>query len=280
MIKKIAVIGATGMLGRPVTLELLSAGFEVTALVRNEEKAIRKLPAEINLIHGNIKILQDLEHVFAGQDAAYISLNLRRGERKKDFHAETDGLKLIIQAAQKTKLKRIAFISSLVMNYQGMNNFNWWVFEMKKEAIRMIKLSGIPYTIFYPSTFMENFEATYRRGNKLMLAGRSESRMYFIAAHDYGKQVARSFKILKNGTNKEYPIQGPEPFTADEGVAEYIKHYRKTQLSVSKAPLGLLKFIGRFSATINYGANIVEALNRYHEKFEAENTWNELGKPA
>ena len=34
-IKKIGVIGATGMLGRPVVYALLVAGFEVYAMVRD-----------------------------------------------------------------------------------------------------------------------------------------------------------------------------------------------------------------------------------------------------
>ena len=52
MAKKITVIGATGMIGIPVTNELINAGFEVTALVRNVEKA--KQIFQI-IIHGNAK---------------------------------------------------------------------------------------------------------------------------------------------------------------------------------------------------------------------------------
>ena len=46
-LKKIAVIGATGMLGIPVVAELVEDGFEVTALVRNPERARRVLPAQV-----------------------------------------------------------------------------------------------------------------------------------------------------------------------------------------------------------------------------------------
>ena len=46
-----------------------------------------------------------------------------------------------------------------------------------------------------------------------------------------------------------------------------------------KAPLGMLRFMGIFSASAQYGAKILEALNNYPEKFESHNTWEELGKP-
>ncbi len=42
-IKKIAMIGATGMLGIPVAIALLEAGFEVTALVRNPGKRAARI---------------------------------------------------------------------------------------------------------------------------------------------------------------------------------------------------------------------------------------------
>lgn len=279
MIQKIAFIGATGMLGKPVALELSKAGFRVTALVRDLTRAKKLLPDSLACVLGDIRNPADLRQLFLGQHAVYINLNLSPFEKKTDFHAETDGLQNILQVARQSGIRRIAFISSLVKNYQGMNNFHWWVFDLKEQAIRLVRESGIPYTLFYPSTFMENFEGNYRQGNRLLLAGTSEHKMYFISGSDYGRQVARSFQTLGN-ENKEYPVQGPEGFTADEAAREYARHYRKTKLSITKAPLGLIRFFGHFNQKMNYGAHIIEAMNRYPEKFESENTWKELGKPV
>lgn len=278
MIRKIAFIGATGMLGQPVARELAYSGFDVTALVRSETKA-QYLPAAVHTIKGNIRNTSDLDRLFAGQDAVYISLNLNLSHGKKAYHAEREGLEGILAAAKKHRLKRIGFVSSLVMNYQGMDGFDWWVFDMKRQAVDKVKASGIPYTIFYPSTFMENFDTTYRRGQKILLAGTSLHKMYFIAGEDFGKQVSRSFQILED-ENREYAIQGPEGFTADEAAKEYIRYYKKDKLKISRAPLMLLKFLGKFSTRINYGYHIVTALNNYPEKFESEKSWEELGKPS
>jgi putative NADH-flavin reductase len=278
MNKNIAVIGATGMVGQPVAVELMRAGFTVTALVRNHSNE-KKLPGEIRLVRGDIKNAGDLLTLLHGQDFLYINLNLKPEEKKSDWHSESDGLKNIIAAAQQAKIKRIAFISSLVMRYQGINNFDWWVFDLKKQAIDLIRSSGIPYTIFYPSAFMENFHSNYRQGNKIMLAGESKAKMYFISAVDYGKQVAMSFQNL-TATNKEYDVQGLEAFTSEEASYEFVNHHKKETLKISKAPLGVLKFIGLFSQKMNYVSNIIEALNNYPEKFAADTTWNELGKPS
>jgi hypothetical protein len=47
-----------------------------------------------------------------------------------------------------------------------------------------------------------------------------------------------------------------------------------------KAPLAPLKFLGLFNQRINYAYHICEAMNKYPEKFESENAWDDLGKPT
>lgn len=74
-------------------------------------------------------------------------------------------------------------------------------------------------------------------------------------------------------------MQGQEGYAADEAAQFYVKHYTKKKLGILKAPLGVLKLLRMFAPKFNYGPNIIEALNNYPEKFQAEETWNDLGKP-
>jgi uncharacterized protein YbjT (DUF2867 family) len=275
--QKIAFIGATGMLGKPVASELLKAGFEVSALVRDPVKAKSDLPSGIELVKGDLKNAGDVDAFFKGKDFVYLSLSIKQNEPESAWHSESEGMKIILNAAKKNKIQRIGYLSSIVMFYQGMNGFNWWVFDLKHKAVQMIKQSGVPYSVFYPSNFMESLNNMYRSGNRMLLAGTSNAPMYFIAANDYGKQVAAAFKI--NSGHKEYFIQGPEAYTADDAVKEFAKYYTKEKLTISKAPLGIIKFFGLFNTRMNYGGHILEALNNYPEKFVSQNTWDELGKP-
>lgn len=278
MIKNISIIGGTGMLGLPVVKAFLKNEYTISALVRNTSKASSILPKAVQLVQGDLADYSSIEKFLHQTDYLYLNLNLKQHEKINDFHAEAQGLQNILKAAKQQQVKHIAFISSLVMNYQGMNDFNWWVFDLKHKAVDMIKQSEIPYTLFYPSTFMDNFNYTYRRGNRILLAGQSKQKMYFISASDYAEQVVRSYRKYPT-ESKEYVIQGPEAYTAEEAAVIFQQNYTKEKLSISKAPLGLLKFLGKFSQRINYGAHIVEALNNYPEKFEAEKTWEELSKP-
>ncbi len=189
-------------------------------------------------------------------------------------------MKIILEAAKNAGVKRIAYCSSLVHRYQGTNNFHWWVFEIKRQAVEMIKASGIPYTCFYPSGFMENFDkGDYRQGNKMMLAGESKHPMWIVAGSDYGKQVAKAFQIAE-AENRDYDVQGLEAFTTDEAVKVFSDNYGREKLTISKSPLLVLKIAGLFNRKMNYGAKILDAINNYPEKFASETTWAELGKPT
>ena len=275
---KIAVIGATGLLGQPVTKELIKAGFEVTIIARTPAKAQALFP-QTPVVQGDVKDIESLKKAFSGQDAVYLNLSVEQTEKPRDFHTETDGLRNIITAAQQTGIKRIAYLSSIVMRYQGMNGFRWWVFEIKHQAVNLLKESGIPFTIFYPSAFMESFYLQ-KQGNKIGTVGKSPQKMWFIAAEDFGKQVVKSFEVVKDGESKQYVIQGTDGLTANEAAQQFVDNYAKEKLSTMNLPLFVLKIMGVFNQRMNYLAHICEALNKYPEKLVAEKTWDELGKPS
>lgn len=274
---RIAIIGATGMLGRPVTKALIDAGNQVLLLARDPEKAQATFPRS-HVMNADMEDYRSLKRGLKGTEAVYINLNIESDERPGDFHAETKGLELLIKAAQKEGVKRIAMISSLVKDYNGKNGFSWWVFDIKQKAVEILKASGIPYLIFYPSSFMENLVFHNRRGNKINWIGDSKQKMHYISAVDYGKQVAKAFAIIEDGESKEYAVQGPEALTGEEAALKFISA-SQDNLSFARVSPFTAKLIGFFSHELRYASKITEALNNYQEPFQAENTWEELGKP-
>lgn len=272
----IAVIGATGLIGKPVTQQLIDAGFSVTILARHPQQ-VRSLFPTAHIIQADLRNPESVRVGLQNQQALYLNLSVRQDEKPGDFHTETDGMKTIIAAAKQAGIQRIGYLSSLVMRYQGMNGFRWWVFDIKHEAVRLLKSSGIPVTIFYPSTFMESF-LMQMQGPFLALGGSSSVKLWFIAGQDYGRQVVRAFQQA-DAKNRDYVIQGPAAHTYDEAAQLFIRNYPK-KLFIMKAPVGVVQFLGRFNQTMNYGGHILEALNNYPEHFEAAKTWADLEKPS
>lgn len=276
--KKIAVIGATGLLGKPVTFALAKAGYEVTALVRNPAPARAIFQKQIKIFPGDMRNDSDLRKLLIGQDKIYLNLSIKQDEKKTDWHSESEGIRSLLPIAKEAGIKRIFYLSSLIQRYQGLNGFDWWVLRIKTDAIKQIRESGIPSTIFYPSTFMEAITTQYLQGNKLLIAGRSKHKQHFIAAADYAAQVLKAVET-NSGGDKDYVIQGPDSYLTDEALSVFKDNYSRGKLSISSAPVQLIRFLGMFNQKMNYGGNIIEALNNYPEKFEADQTWAELGKP-
>jgi len=275
--QKILFIGASGMLGKPVALELLRAGFKLTLLARDVEK-MQKLFPNAPVAKGDVFDIVSLEAAMVEQETVYLNLSVAQSSKKNEPQPEREGINNIIEAAKKTGIKRIVYLSSLIKNYEGMNGFNWWAFQIKHAAVNAIKKSGLNYSIFYPSTFMECLDKQMLQGTRIMLAGKSEAPMWFIAGKDYGVQVAWALKKAGD-SNQEYVVQGLEPFTSDEAAKVFIEN-AKSDIKIMRAPLAPLKYIGIFNQRMNYAYHICEALNKYPEKFESENTWNDLGKPS
>jgi uncharacterized protein YbjT (DUF2867 family) len=275
---KIVFIGGSGMLGMPVAKQLISDGFDLTLLARDPDRMHKLFPGS-KVIQGDVLDKKSLLTAFENCDAVYLNLSISQTSREKDLQPEREGIQNVIQAAQQKNVKRIAYLSSLIHNYQGMNGFHWWAFDIKQKSVAAVKSSGIAYTIFYPSTFMETLSHQMRKGNRLFLLGKSEASMWWIASRDYATQVSRSFQKIEN-ENKEYVVQGLEAYDFEEAAQIFVDNYSKKKLSVMKMPMGFVKFFGNFSQIMDYGARICEALNKYPEKFESENTWAELGKPT
>lgn len=263
------------MLGLPVFVELVQAGLTVTALIRDVEKARRLLPDTANIVTADIRDIESLKRGFAGQDAVYLNLSVMPDAKPDDFHTEREGLRNILAAAKSAGVRRIAYVSALVRHWGGSP---WWIIDLWNGAVQDIKASGVPYTIFYPTLFMETLPAKHLHGSVLILTGAPHVRHYWIAGADFGKQVAAS---LRNSAavNRDYVVQGPEPLDFDECAHRFALSYNRP-LRVLKLPLILFFGLGLFSREMQFNARITQIMLQHPEEFGASDTWRDLGTPT
>ncbi len=273
MNKKILIIGATGMLGKAVTEQFIKDKFEVSVFSTNKNKASKLFPTA-NIIEGNLKDELSVKNALRGQDYIYMNLGIPTDAKKTDWNPERDGVKTVVEIAKKEGIKRIGYLSPKIASFG-----DWWVMKDKLKAVETIEKSNIPYYIFKASSFMDNFNGTQRDGVKINVIGKSNVKMYYIAALDYAKQVSKAF-LLDNNKSKEYNIQGLDAYTVDEAAEIFVANYAKEKLKVANAPMGLLKFIGLFNPTLKYVCKLMDALNNHPEQFDSQETWYELGKPT
>lgn len=274
-IRKVLVIGATGMLGLPVTRALVAAGFEVSALVRGDGKG---LPAGVRAVRGDVFDAASVSAALAGQDAVYLNLAIQPAERESDRLTEREGLGVILDAARAAGTRRVVALSPLAKDMEGRDGFSWWVFREKQRAEKAIVESGIAYTVFRASSFFENLRGGMRRGGAINVAGEALHPMWYLAGDDYGRMVAKAL-ALPASENRVYVAQGPEALRPDALARRFIAAYTKEPLALKAAPLWILKAVGWFSRPMAFTATLLDALNRYPETFLAQSTWDELGRP-
>jgi hypothetical protein len=89
--------------------------------------------------------------------------------------------------------------------------------------------------------------------------------------------VARSLELPQQG-NKVYVAQGPEAVMPEDGAKRFIAAFPE-KLTLQKAPLAVLSFIGLFNRPMGFVSKMLGALNRYPETFRAQETWDTLGAP-
>lgn len=278
---KIAFFGSTGMLGKPVARELLAAGHELVALVRDETKArafyTDYADKQISFVVGDLKDEHSVIKTMTGCDVAYLSLSIPYDAKESDWSAEREGIETIIRAAQQTGIKRIGYLSSLIMHYD-FGSFKFWPFEVKKAAAKRLLSSGVHATVFYPSTFMETLVDRQLRGNRISVAGQAKEKVHFIAGSDYGKMVVADFS-QPGDESREYVVQGPSYYTNNEAADVVVKHSPK-RLKIAYAPMGVFKFLKLFSNQFNFIYYLIYALNNMPEPFRGQPAWDKLHKPT
>jgi uncharacterized protein YbjT (DUF2867 family) len=273
-INRIAVIGATGMLGVPVTVALVEAGFAVTALVRNPDAARRILPAGVDVVAADVRDEESLRSGLEGHDGLHLNLSIAPAERASDFHTEAQGLCYILGAARAAGIKRIGYVSALIRDADEA----WWVLDVWRSAIARIKASGIPYTIFNAGNVMETLAHRHSLGGALVMAGGSHTPNYWIAGADLGTLVARAF-ALEKAVNREFFAQGPEPVSYAEALKRYARA-RGDGMRVITVPLWLMRTLGVFSRPTRFNARMLATVLRYPEVFRAGPAWDELARPT
>ncbi len=149
------VVGATGSIGRLVIDEAIHEGLAVRALVRSRSKG-DQLPRGVQVVIGDVTRPNTLSAAVEGADAVVFTLG-SDGEGK--VGAETvdyGGVRNVLQALG-SRTARIALMTSIgVTNRTSDYNRTTEAHDWKRRSERLVRVSGLPYTIVRPGWFDYN----------------------------------------------------------------------------------------------------------------------------
>lgn len=271
----ISVIGATGRLAIPVVKALLAYGYQVRAVVRNPEKAKQLLPKEVIFAVADVHDVPSLSRALKGSTYVYINLSAEENGAKSSFFLEREGVKNIVEACQAVGVQQILKIGALGAHPSIRQPKEFYQNQIRREGHRYIEESGIPFTIFHPTWFLDSIEWAIKK-DTLQWVGKPVE-FYWTNSTDYAQWVA---KAVGNpmAYYQHYVVQGREKMDY-EAVYQRLKA-QKTSLKLQVLPLWMVKMIGFFSPTMKSLADLFAFYEGTTEDFHGQALWKELGAPS
>ncbi len=261
---RILVIGATGMLGKPVAQQLRAEGFNVRVLARSVDRARAALGGEYEFAQGDYEDAASLKSAMQNCDGVHI--NVKGGPTEADYErADHVGVRRIAETAVAAGVGRVTLISAYALHPEMADTPET---RAKVRGEAALKATGIPYTIFRCSWFMESLPL-FVQGNSLTLIGTHRHPLHWIAAEDYARMVANSYKS-DAALNKDLYIFGPEAYPMGEAMNLY-RQFAAPHLKISKMSTWMLGILG--ALTFNQEWKGMATLMTHYER------WGEDGPP-
>jgi len=216
----ITVTGATGKQGGASARHLVRQGFRVRAVTRNPDSAAAQaLRSEgMEVVHGDLDDRSSLERALEG---AYGALSVQN-------FWETGYDREVEQGVRFADVARAAGIEHFVYSSVGSAHRDTGLahFESKWKIENHIREIGLPYTIFRPVFFMENWEGPYMRapvlGGTLAMPLDPGTNFQQIAVDDVGAFVAMAFSNPDEWVGRSVDLGGDEQ-TAGEMAGTFGK---------------------------------------------------------
>jgi uncharacterized protein YbjT (DUF2867 family) len=151
----VLVVGATDSIGRLVVDEAIRQGYTTRALVRDRNKA-RRLPADAEMIIGDVTRPETLPDAVAGIDAIVFTLGSDGAGKVGAENVDYGGVRNVLYALG-SRPARIALMTSIgVTNRNSVYNRSTESHDWKRRSERLLRASGLPYTIVRPGWFDYN----------------------------------------------------------------------------------------------------------------------------
>jgi uncharacterized protein YbjT (DUF2867 family) len=245
-IMKVFVTGGTGFVGREILGQLLSAGHEVRALVRDGSQD--KLSGHQNLeAHlGDVTDAASLVGALDGCDAVIHLVGIirefpGRGITFKKMHVTAT--ENILEACDEQEVQRFLHMSSNGTRERGTTAYH----RTKWQAEELVRASELDWTIFRPSLifgrgseFVKMLTELIRRVPVVPVIGDGQYRMQPVSV----EQVAVSFVkalAMPESIGKTYHQGGSESYTYDAILDLTGKAMGRKQVTKVHQPLFMIK---------------------------------------
>ncbi|MCU0330865.1 MAG: hypothetical protein MUC47_07795 [Candidatus Kapabacteria bacterium] len=273
----IAVVGTSSPSAASVVDAMIQAGMDVTIGSVFPYADARRFP-KAHIQHCNVFDADSVALLLEGRQAVYVEGVMQHGQKESDHLMEREGLRTLLAIGHVVGIERICYRAPLMIDDVSDGHKTWWVHAVQRQAVDTVCNGRIPYTVYRTSSFMEDIAMTCMWGRRALVAGRGARKHWFIALADYARQVVRSL-VVESTLNTTYPIQGAEGFTLEQAFEVWQRVRPGHAPRLQSVPLPLLHAAALFYPRLRSSIKEAAAMSGYSERFQAERTWRDLGRP-
>jgi NADH dehydrogenase len=225
ILKDVCVLGGSGFVGLHVCNRLVERGLRVTVPSRDRERAkeLITLPTA-DVVTANVHDPRDLASVLRGCDAVINLIGvLHDGRGKGSFQqAHVELARKVVDACRQRGVRRLLHMSALNAAPDAPSAY----LRSKAEAAKIVRESGLDFTIFRPSVIFGrddhflNLFAKLQRLFPIIFLGSAQARFQPVYVQDVGHVMVESLSRLES-FGQPYDLVGPRVYTLRE-LAEYV----------------------------------------------------------
>jgi uncharacterized protein YbjT (DUF2867 family) len=248
----ILVTGGTGFVGRHLAKRLCQEGLKVRAVVRTPAKAQALKELGVEVVPGDIADMASLEAAAKGCETIIHLVGIIQEGKGFTFRSvHVDGTRNVLDAAKSAGVKHFIYQSAIGSREGAKSEYH----KTKWEAEKLVRASGIPFTILRPSLiygpgdlFTVRLAEAIRLSPVLPVIGTGRSKVQPIFIDDVAVCLA---KIVagEQHLNKIYEVGGPEQLTY-EAVTKAIAGALGIDRPTVHMPLFFMRTLARVAETV------------------------------
>lgn len=182
----------------------------------------------------------------------------------------------MVQAASSEKVERLTYLSGMFVSPQHRDQPSD---NAKYQVEQALKESGVAYTIFKPTYFMDTLPR-HIQGNRALLIGSQPHPLHIVASNDFAQMVVKSYSMPETACRSFY-VYGPEAIRLEEALRMYCQRLASDK-TVGTAPFFLMKLVSRFflGGRLDRTIGVLGLLQKYGEVGDPSEAWRIFGRPA
>ena len=223
----VAVVGATGFVGRSVVKRLIGSGRQVVAISRTGRR-LPEWPASVTTRAADVETGRNLASALDGADAAVHLVAIPRETRGRTFAGvNVQGTQRVVEASATAGVRRLVYLSVLGVAEDPKLRY----LHSKWNGERIVRDSDLDWVVFRPSLLFGPGDGFFRLVRTTLkwwspgivaIPGRGDARFQPLAVDDLALAVEQALTDLDR-SRSIYEVGGPRFWTYGEIVDEVMR---------------------------------------------------------